>query len=71
MSEYTIAWAESDNPDSWNGSYHQPYRFRVFRWDGGSHEAVTPPLSKREADEKLRMIRLLDPPAQRELDLWQ
>lgn len=65
MSEYYVAWNESDNPrDSWT---EYPMWFRVFR--GGSGEAVTELMTKDEALEMLRKIRLLDQPAQKELEL--
>lgn len=71
MAEYYVAWAEDDNPrDSWT---EHPKWYRVWRSNiRGRDEAVTEPLTESEANEMLRKIKLLDPPAQKELDLkWR
>lgn len=69
MSEYTVAWLSKDNEDV--DERREPIWWRVWRLDGKTEEPVTPPMTRKEAEEKLRMIKLLDPPAQKELDLWQ
>lgn len=67
MASYYVAWNEADNPrKSWT---EYPLWFRVFKAETG--EAVTELMTKDEALEMLRRINLLDPPAQKELDLWQ
>jgi hypothetical protein len=73
MNDYFVAWEESDNPHTYNpgGDRREPVWFRVYRSADTRNESVTPPMTRKEAEEKLRMIQLLDPPAQKELDLWR
>ena len=71
MAEYYVAWAEEDNPrDSWR---EVPIHYRVWRSNiRGRDEYVTETMTHDEALEMLRKINLLDPPAQKELDLkWR
>jgi hypothetical protein len=70
MAEYYVAWSEKDNPECDMINKREPTWFRVFR-GGWPNEAITPLLTKNEANEMLRKIKLLDPPAQKELDLWR
>lgn len=71
MSEYYVAWAEGDNPECDMG--REPVWYRVWRTNvAGRDVAVTEPMTHEEAEEMLRKIRLLDQPAQKELDLkWR
>jgi hypothetical protein len=72
MREYIIAWLAKDNEDVYqHNERREPIWYRVWRLDGKTEESITPPMTRKEAEEKLRMIQLLDPPAQKELDLWQ
>jgi len=70
MTDYYVAWAEDDNPrDSWR---NVPVHYRVWRSNiRGTDEAVTETMTHDEAIEMLRKIKLLDEPAQKELELWQ
>lgn len=77
MSRYTVGWTRADNPELAHHLYAVDNTdkrikwFRVWLETNTTYDPVTPPMTKEEAQEKLRMIRLLDPPAQKELDLWQ
>lgn len=69
---YYVAWSKDDNPNVYNpgGDRREPTWYRVWRNNQGKKDvSVTPPMTQKEAYEKLRMIRLLDQPAQKELDL--
>jgi hypothetical protein len=75
MAEYYVAWAGEDNPGCgvFTRDKREPVLFKVWRVNQreGS-EAVTEAMTKDEANEMLRKIKLLDPPAQKELDLkWR
>lgn len=74
MAEYYVAWCEEDNPECVHEriEYRDPTWFRVWRVQLlGRDNSVTPPMTQKEANEMLRKIKLLDPPAQKELELWQ
>lgn len=70
MAEYYVAWGEDDNPKHLAEDFKFPTWYRVWRVNlGGRDEAVTDPMLQHEALETMRRIKLLDQPAQKELDL--
>lgn len=74
MAEYYVAWAGEDNPGCgvFTRNKREPVLFRVWRTNvAGRDVAVTEPMTHEEAHEMLRKIKLLDPPAQKELELWR
>lgn len=74
MADYYVAWDEADNPECSLGGVNslEPIWYRVWRDCRGSGKdvSVTPPMPREEAYEQLRLIRLLDKPAQMELDIY-
>ena len=72
MNEYYVAWAEGDNPECDMVNMREPVWYRVFKTGQPTGIALTGVMTKEEALEMLRKIKLLDPPAQKELDLkWR
>ena len=71
MAEYYVAWSEDDNPRYLAEHAKFPVWYRVWRVNHPRDEAVTEVMLHEEALETMRRIKLLDKPAQKELDLWQ
>lgn len=70
MAEYYVAWSEYDNVGFENFE-DEELQYRVWRVNHSKDESITEAMTWHEANEMLRRIKLLDQPAQKELDLWQ
>lgn len=71
MAEYFVAWSEADNPECDMVNMREPVWYRVYKTGWPVGIPLTGVMTREEALEMLRKIKLLDPPAQKELELWQ